>query len=478
MDVTACSTVKTSGGQTYTVARLGGGDHIDVESSAYANCTIGIYISPSNGPVGLNHTIVNGQFGIGIYVDSVGTIHQDNTSICINGTNSDGMCTTGSASSPGTGLDFVNTPNLSIDHTNIDGYVAGFATNPCPNSANNITDDHTVITNATYPWSYEGGKLNFNFQPGHDSPPFNGESCAGSEVGSGLPPGGNVYVADFSDNALKEILAVGGYTNVTTVSTAINLPDGIAVDANANVYTASYVTNAVYEILAAGGYTTVKTLGSGFKNPAKVVLDANDNVYVADGGNGAVKEILAASGYTTVNTLGSGFVDPIGIAVDANANVYVADNGTNTVKEILAAGGYTTVKTLGSGFVQPYGVAVDANANVYVAEAGTGNAVKEILAAGGYTTVNTLFSGDAAGYPDPWDVAVDAEGNVYVANYHSIPDADAGSVYEILAVDGSIPPSPTIVTLGSGFANLSAIAIQYSAVAPGVRRNHHKTRTK
>jgi streptogramin lyase len=222
---------------------------------------------------------------------------------------------------------------------------------------------------------------------------------------------GNVFVADSANNAVKEILAAGGYTTVNTLGSGFNQPTGVAVDANGNVFVADSFNNAVKEILAAGGYTTVNTLGSGFSNPEAVAVDGLGNVFVADFGNSAVKEILASSGYTTVNTLGSGFSGPLGVAVDGLGNVFVADSGNNAVKEILVASGYTTVNPLGSGFNSPEGVAVDAGGNVFVADFGN-SAVKEILAVGGYTTVNTLGSGIGS----PSDVAVDSSGNVFVAD--------------------------------------------------------------
>lgn len=154
-------------------------------------------------------------------------------------------------------------------------------------------------------------------------------------------------------------------------------PYGVAVDGSGNVFVADTNNNAVKEIVAAGGYTTVKTLGSGFNHPYGVAVDGSGNVFVADANNNAVKEIVAAGGYTTVNTLGGGFSYPSGVAVDGGGNVFVADSNNNAVKEIAAVGGYTTVNTLGNAFNNPYGVAVDGSGNVFVADRGS-NAVKEL----------------------------------------------------------------------------------------------------
>ncbi len=188
-NASVCISIQDSTGATYTAAQTGGGDHININYYSTQSCDIGIYINGSNGPNTLDHTMVNGPFPIGIYFDNAGNAHEDHTQICVNGSNSDGTCATGTSTSTGTGLDIRNTPKFSADHTSIDSYTAGFATNSCPNPNDNMSVDHTVITNATEPWSYQGGNNNFNFQPGHDSPSFNGGSCAGSGVGDGGGPG-------------------------------------------------------------------------------------------------------------------------------------------------------------------------------------------------------------------------------------------------------------------------------------------------
>jgi DNA-binding beta-propeller fold protein YncE len=122
-----------------------------------------------------------------------------------------------------------------------------------------------------------------------------------------------------------------------------------------------------------------------------------------------VYEILAVNGSIpanpTVNTLASAFsfCSPQGLAVDGSGNVYVADECNDAVEEILAAGGYAMVNTLGSGFLSPFGVAVDQYRNVFVADTGN-RAVKEMLAVSGSIpaspTINTLGSGFR--FPPAW----------------------------------------------------------------------------
>jgi sugar lactone lactonase YvrE len=245
---------------------------------------------------------------------------------------------------------------------------------------------------------------------------------------------GNVFVADPGNNAVKEVLAAGGYTTVNTLGSGFNQPQGVAVDGSGNVFVADTGNFAIKEVPVAGGYNMVNTLASGFANPEGVAVDSKGNVLVADGSGNAVKEILAVNGSIpaspAIRALGSGFLNPTGVAVDGTGNVFVADQNSNLVKEILAVNGsipsspvINTLATAHGIFNGPAGVAVDGSGNVWVAEA-SGFDLKEILAAGGYVTVNT----PATGLHYPTGVAVDAAGNAYAANYGTLYQYQWGAV--------------------------------------------------
>lgn len=133
-------------------------------------------------------------------------------------------------------------------------------------------------------------------------------------------------------------------------------------------------------------------------------------------------------------------------AVAATASFSGSAAGAQTAKFV----GVQT--TLSSSFSSPYGLAVDGSGNVYVADSGN-NAVKEIMAVNGSIpaspTINTL----ATGFGQPAGVAVDGSGNVYVA------DAGNGVVDEILAVNGTIPASPTVVALNAPLGEPYGVAV-------------------
>ncbi len=126
----------------------------------------------------------------------------------------------------------------------------------------------------------------------------------------------------------------------------------------------------------------------------------------------------------------NGFSAPAGVAVDASGNLYVADTGNSAVKEVAPGCVLASCAvTLGSGFSSPRGIAVDASGDVFVADSGN-QAVKEMLAVNGSIpaspTINTLGSG----FSSPAALAVDQNGNVFVA------DTGSNTVKEILSAGG------------------------------------------
>ncbi len=228
---------------------------------------------------------------------------------------------------------------------------------------------------------------------------------------------GNVFVADHGNNAIKEILAgtggaaagtVNATSTVISVGTGFSAPYGVAVDASGNVYVADYGNNVVKEILAGTGgaaagtvnsTSTVSVIGSGFILPVSVAVDPADNVFVMDDGDSSAKEIMAGTGgagagtvnaNSTVNIIGSGFNNAQGLAVDLHDNVFVADTPNNSIREILA-GTYSATNsgiTLLSGLSSPEGVGVDPFGNLYVADTGQGAVTQVQLPAARFGSLN------------------------------------------------------------------------------------------
>jgi len=94
--------------------------------------------------------------------------------------------------------------------------------------------------------------------------------------------------------------------------------------------------------------------------------------------------------------------------------------------------------TVASGFANPSATAVDGSGNVYVADYGH-SAIKEILAVNGSIPASPTSRTLGGVFTAPVALAVDGNGDVYVAL--------GNTVKEMLAVNGSVPASPVIVTV-------------------------------
>ncbi len=193
--------------------------------------------------------------------------------------------------------------------------------------------------------------------------------------------------------------------------------------------------DAVKEILAAGGYTAVRTLGSGFSAPQGVAVDGAGNIFIADTGSSTVKELTAMDGYTIATTLGSGFNAPTAVSVDGSGNVYVADTGNSAVKEILAAGGYTTVNTLPSNATAPSNTQANVNGNLYIANAAGNSVFKQAES----TPPSLTFAATAVGA-----TSTDSPQTVTVANIGT------AALNILVPNTGSNPSIANGFTLGSG----------------------------
>lgn len=260
---------------------------------------------------------------------------------------------------------------------------------------------------------------------------------------------GAVVLTDNNGNEIGtgylEGTGVGAQTSflpgvLTSVSTSLGYPEGVAVDGNANLYVADATNAAVYKETYANGTYTQSSVGNGFSEPYGVAVDSAGNIYVVDSGNHAVYKETLVNGSYTQTEIGYGFVAPMGVAVDGEGNVYVADFGNGgssgvVYLETLSNGSYTQ-STIAATFVSPQSVAVDGNGNVFVADPGNGNgaaaAVYELVLSNG--SYNQISLG--SGWITPTGVAVDGRGNLYVAD--DAYDTGAGFVNEeTLQPDGS-----------------------------------------
>ena len=280
---------------------------------------------------------------------------------------------------------------------------------------------------------------------------------------------GNVYIADAINSTLRKLTPAGVVSTVAGVAgqpgsadgtgsgARFLSPQGIAVDGAGNVYVADFGNQAIRKVTPAGVASTVagspgnlgNVDGTGpnarFTYPQGIAVDAAGNVYVADTENFTIRKVTPAGVVSTLagragaagSSDGSGssarFSWPEGLAVDAAGNIYVADRFNHTIRKVTPAGVVTTLagsagksgSTDGTGsaagFFNPQGVAVDVAGNVWVADTGN-NAIRRVTPAGVVTTPIGVRGPLVGNFPGPLPaslafptgVSVDAAGSIYI----------------------------------------------------------------
>jgi len=270
-------------------------------------------------------------------------------------------------------------------------------------------------------------------------------------TGVAVSSDGFIFVADKQNNLVRVISpqAVVNSLNSTTSagfsntkdSVTFNYPTGVCTDASGNVYVADQSNGAIREINTSG---VVTTFASGLSAPAGTAADASGNIYVACSGNSVILKIspkgavstLAGTGSRGANN-GAGnaatFNQPQALTVDASGNVYVADEGNDLIRKILPDGTVSTLAGTGhagaangagtvASFDGPAGITVDATGNLFVGDSNN-NLIRKITPDG---TVSTYAGSGSKGFENgaltsatfnsPQGVAVDQYGRVFVAD--------------------------------------------------------------
>jgi len=284
------------------------------------------------------------------------------------------------------------------------------------------------------------------------------------------------------------------------LGSGLNMPNGVALDGSGNAFIADTYNNAVKEILAAGGYTTVKTLVSGYYYPQSIAVDGNGNLFIADYLNTqALKLQMSAVNFGTVAIGQTSATIPLTFTFDGDGTIgspvalthgavglgfAVANTGTCKAGTSYSAGSTCTVdvtftpKLAGtrygaaalvdgsgnvltteymmasgsgpqvnfppgsqltlpiSGLSYPHGVAVDESGSIYIADDFNNRVLKETPSGGGYTQ-STIGSG----LYYPLGVAVDGSGNAHIS--------DEGNS-RVLEEDFADPPSLSFAAASVG----------------------------
>jgi len=162
-----------------------------------------------------------------------------------------------------------------------------------------------------------------------------------------------------------------------------------------------------------------------------------------------------------VQTLvGNSLGQPSGVAIDGNGNLFVSNylGASSGLVEIAANGTVTPIGTFSAG----KDVAVDGSGNVFVV---TYDTLYEVTAVNGTIPSVPIIRTLATGFTvDGGGLAIDGSGNAYIANGPdtSTTAVPTGVVYEVYAVGGVIPSSSPLHTIGPVFAGPTGVAVDSS----------------
>lgn len=215
--------------------------------------------------------------------------------------------------------------------------------------------------------------------------------------GVAVDSAGNIYIADSGANLILRVDAnTGMISRIAGTGTAgyrgdndsatladLNSPTALAVDAAGNIYVADYGNNAIRKVSASSGVITTLagdgTAGfAGDGEPAGVALlslpeyvavDSLGNIYFDDYQNSVIRKISASTG--VISTIaGTGIAGysgdggpatseelsmPFGVAIDDTGYLYIADTANYRIRVVDAGpgSGSTAYLTITSSDPQP-----------------------------------------------------------------------------------------------------------------------------
>lgn len=293
--------------------------------------------------------------------------------------------------------------------------------------------------------------------------------------------GAHLYIADYTNNAIRVVTAIGNTATCTTATWATNgvsRPIAVALDGSGSVYVLNHGTGAngaVLHFTGAGGTAVLQpALAAGLVNATSMAIDGANNLYVTVNGNKVIR-VSSTGVVTNFGTITNVSVSLQGIAVLDTGKLALTDAGNNGVW-IMNPDGTSTKFTgfHGAGDILGASTVAAFNAPATIAEAGGGilvvadrnnNKVKLIDTAGTVTLLygvsSTLWvtgTGTWPGWADgtggaakgsaesrlPNGVVVAPDGSVIVDEdyYHVLRHA--------LNTGLTAPPAPGVPSPGGG----------------------------
>jgi gliding motility-associated-like protein len=300
-------------------------------------------------------------------------------------------------------------------------------------------------------------------------------------VGVICDPAGNIYVSEYGNNDIRKIDLTGavttyagngnaGNTNGLAAQASFDSPYQMAIDGAGNLYVADLSNNLIREISKAGIVSIFAGSGTNgrmngpvataqFSNPIGLAFDPSGNMFVADRESSTLRKISASGQVSTFSVQDNGGApqtDGTGLdflTTDAAGNIFFTnynqlEMSTPAVVINVVAGSTTAGYADGVGgaarFAALVGIAMDDGDDAYLAD-DANNRIRRVGSNGTVTTVaGTIFAGASNGvgatasFQAPNGVARDP-----TKNYLYVADAGNNSIRKVAitgySIDKSLP---------------------------------------
>ena len=308
---------------------------------------------------------------------------------------------------------------------------------------------------------------------------------------------GDIFVLD--GNRLRKCVDKSS----ETYSTALNSPEGIAIDANGTLYIADSGNHVIRKVeggvvsiiggsVGNSGMINGRGTATRFSSPSGIAVGASGDLYIADTGNHRIRRMDTAGNVTTYAGTGvAGHADgsnatfnaPRGIVVDHDGNLYVADTGNHIIRRIDTArntwtpvgnptqSGYNNADGQVALFSFPKGIAINAEGMIFIADTGNNTIRKfnpvenSVTSFAGYGVAGQEDADGAnASFNEPVGICFDVHMNMYVADtqgpsVRKIVFTPLGSTTPTSTASSNLPGIPRITSLsadpGSGTVTLT-----------------------
>lgn len=207
-------------------------------------------------------------------------------------------------------------------------------------------------------------------------------------AGIPIPPGAIATVAGNGTACTPSVTPGCGDSGPAT-SAELSNPNGVFVDSAGNIFIADTSNNVIREVAATGAAAgTITTVAGNYvecttppcgdggaptsaqlNNPVGVFVDLSENIFIADTFDYAIREVSSSTSLiqTVAGVLGTAgysgdggaatsalLNSPYGVFVDNSRDIYIADSENDAIREVVAASGdIQTIAGIAGNFATP-----------------------------------------------------------------------------------------------------------------------------